>query len=463
MIKILHLGWVIGLVMIFVCLLDAQAQSARSIADIAHNFRIGRLIAAKALPNARTPLTASNLYSLSTRSGSRPAENYECKVTAKGYITNINQVNPNDNSDTLFKVNLTYASDSLLTHYNEMVVASTGTNGYVEYKYDLQGRMTFGRVMDTTRGELMRRTNTWATTGNHAMVGNLQAQDVSGQQVSYIIRLNRYLDVRGKVVRDSALKLHPRLGTFERFKSLYQYDQQEDLVGIVNYNRNLPANSWDLSDSVAFLYRNDTAFVQRWEGPALGNAYSLSQTLKYYPASALRGYQDRTMAISRVTEFDDDQDLFANNFYGSTFKASTTPTDGCRITTFWTTHPTTGNPRRILNYIAYRLRRSTGTVDSLAWQESIFYDFSPMVVGLGAAQMTKVSLFPNPTQDYLMLKGAELTTFATASAINAQGQSISLNIDPSRNALDVRALPAGCYQLMLTDQQGIPMRATFVK
>ncbi len=449
--------------MMYACLLDARAQSSRSIADIAHNYRIGRVVAAKALPNARTPLTASNLYTLSVSSGSRPAENYECKVTAKGYITNINQVNPNDNSDTLFKVNLTYASDSLLTHYNEMVVASTGTNGYVEYKYDLQGRMMFGRVMDTTRGELMRRTNTWATTGNHAMVGNLQAQDGSGQQVSYIIRLNRYLDVQGKVVRDSALKLHPRLGTFERFKSLYQYDQQEDLVGIVNYNRNLPANSWDLSDSVAFQYRNDTAYVQRWEGPALGNAYSLSQTLKYYPASALRGYQDRTMGISRATEFDDDMDLFGNNFYGSTFRASTRPTDGNRVITYWTTHPTNGNPRRVLTYNAYFPRPSTGAVDSLVGQESIFYDFSPMIVGLAKAQVAKVSIYPNPTQDYLFVKGNDLANFASATAINTQGQSVALAIDPSRNCLDVKALPAGCYQLLLTDQQGIPMRATFVK
>lgn len=452
-----------GPIMMFVCLLDTQAQSSFSFADITNNYRIGRLVAARALPNARTPLTASNLFSMTISQTSLPVRSYECKVTAKGYITNINQVNPTDNLDTLLRVNLTYAQDSLLTDYIEVVKGSGGNNGYYEQKYDLRGRLTYFRQFDTLQGLISDRNITWATSGNHSMTGNLLKPGTVGQPVYYTIRTLRYLDAQGRVVRDSALKLDQQLGSFERFRSLYRYDLQGELVGIVNYNRNLPANSWELSDSVAFQYSNDTAYVQHWEGPARGNAYSLSQTLKYYPANVLRGYHNRTMAIDRVTEFDDDMSLFSNNFYGSTFKSSFTPTYGYRTNTYWTTHPTTGNPRQVFTYKAYLPSRSTGTVDSLALQENVYYDFSPMIVGLAKTQIAKVSIYPNPTQDYLMVKGQDLTNFTSAAAINVQGQSVALTIDLSRNRLDVRALPAGCYQLLLTDEQGAPIRATFVK
>ena len=77
-----------------------------------------------------------------------------------------------------------------------------------------------------------------------------------------------------------------------------------------------------------------------------------------------------------------------------------------------------------------------------------------------ADENINIQLYPNPTADYLFISGLE--ALETICLVNLNGEKIK-ELDSSKLYFDVREIPAGCYQIMLTTHTGENIFKTLIK
>jgi Secretion system C-terminal sorting domain len=74
-----------------------------------------------------------------------------------------------------------------------------------------------------------------------------------------------------------------------------------------------------------------------------------------------------------------------------------------------------------------------------------------------------LALFPNPTTDVVSINLPPESQAVSIQIFNTVGQLVSDQPPVSTGQINVASLPAGLYQLLITDQKGLPYRASFCK
>jgi N-acetylneuraminic acid mutarotase len=77
------------------------------------------------------------------------------------------------------------------------------------------------------------------------------------------------------------------------------------------------------------------------------------------------------------------------------------------------------------------------------------YDFSPSTVGVKNESIEGLTLYPNPTSDFLFIQGA--TENLTVEIFSMTGQILGSFNTSTGNRIDLSGFPSGVYQLKLSD------------
>ena len=104
----------------------------------------------------------------------------------------------------------------------------------------------------------------------------------------------------------------------------------------------------------------------------------------------------------------------------------------------------------------YDLASPTNTV-LLTW----FVTAAPVGIEDTGA-LSAVILYPNPAQEQLFVRGATTNAALTLFDINGRSLSLPVRRTTEGHSVDVSALRAGCYTLVLTTEQG-SLREVFIK
>jgi hypothetical protein len=76
--------------------------------------------------------------------------------------------------------------------------------------------------------------------------------------------------------------------------------------------------------------------------------------------------------------------------------------------------------------------------------------------------MSHIILYPNPAHDHLTIEGAQSGDLVSVHSMIGQ-VLMNTKIGGTRNALNISALPAGSYMLVLTGSNGDRATSHFVK
>jgi hypothetical protein len=87
----------------------------------------------------------------------------------------------------------------------------------------------------------------------------------------------------------------------------------------------------------------------------------------------------------------------------------------------------------------------------------------PEILAAPDVHALPLALFPNPATDVVSINLPPESQAVSIQIFNTVGQLVSDKPPVSTNQINVASLPAGLYQLRVTDQKGLPYRASFCK
>jgi hypothetical protein len=87
----------------------------------------------------------------------------------------------------------------------------------------------------------------------------------------------------------------------------------------------------------------------------------------------------------------------------------------------------------------------------------------PEILAAPDVQALPLALFPNPATDVVSINLPPESQAVSIQVFNTVGQLVCDKLPVSTNQINIASLPAGLYQLRVTDQKGLPYRASFCK